>query len=97
MFPVYDPPTNSNSRRNGAFSDLGCGTVCLGTIFYTCASTSIPGSSSVLIQIMVTTPWACMFHIAVLGCLWEYLLMDGEENMKGDKGPTWCCVLSEAQ
>lgn len=88
-------PTNSNSRRNGEFSDLGCGTVCQGTIFYTCASTAIPGSSSVPIQIMAM-PWACMFHAAALGCLWEYLLMDDEENMKGDKEPTWCCVLSEA-
>jgi hypothetical protein len=47
--------------------DLQGGTVCLGTIFYSPTSIAISTSISAIAQIMVTAPWAWMFHIEALG------------------------------
>lgn len=55
---VYDSHLHPYPRGNGAFSGLGAGTVCLGTILYFLTSPEIPGSSLAITQIRAITPWA---------------------------------------
>lgn len=55
---VYDSHIHPYPRGNGAFSGLGAGTICLGTILYFLTSPEIPGSSLAITQIRAITPWA---------------------------------------
>lgn len=87
-FGLFMTPTPI-PRGNGAFSNLGAGTVCLGTILHSLISPEIPGSRSS--QGLV--PWTCSldaFYQLV------FLVKDGGRNMKGDKTPTWFCCLLES-